>query len=47
MFEFLEEIRDVEQVKNTQMIFYTVSKDEIIKKDYRRILKTLELLKKI
>ena len=46
MFEFLEEIKDVKQVKKTQMIFYAVSKNEIIRKNYRRILRTLELLKK-
>ena len=40
------EIKNVEQVKKMNLIFYCVSKKEVIKKDYTRIINSLEILKK-
>jgi len=46
VIKFDKEIKSPDEVRKLDMIFYPISKDEIINKDYTRILKTLEILKK-
>ena len=45
MFEIYDVIENIKQVKENNIIFYAVSKQEIINKDFNRIRKTLRILK--
>ena len=44
MFELSEGIESIEQVKKANILLYSVSKREVINKDYARILKNLQIL---
>ncbi len=46
MFEIYDVIKNVKQVKENDIFFYAVSKQEIINNDFNRIRKSLETLKK-
>lgn len=44
MLEIMSEIENVEDIKKASLILYSVSKNEILNKDYSRILYTMEQL---
>ena len=46
MFEIYDVIKNVKQVKENDIFFYAVSKQEITNNDFNRIRKSLETLKK-
>ncbi len=46
MFKIYDFIENVEQVKKADILFYAISKSEIIHKDLKRIRKNLDVLKK-
>lgn len=45
MFEYDYEIKNVLQVKKAELFFFSVSKKEVINKDYKRIINSLDILK--
>ena len=47
MIKYSDEINNSIDVKNAELLIYTISKREIVDKDYKRILRSLETLKKV
>lgn len=45
MIKYDDEIKNVLQVKEANLFFFSVSKKEVISKDYKRIINSLEILK--
>ena len=45
MIKYDNEIKSVSQVKKAEMLFFSVSKREVINKDYKRIINSLEIFK--
>lgn len=43
---FAESIKNPDMVKNMDLVFFSVTREEIINKSYKRLLDTLEVLKK-
>ena len=46
MYNIYDSIENIQQVKTVDMLVYSVSKREVINKDFTRIRKNLEILKK-
>ena len=45
MLKIYEVIESIEQIRKSDILFYAISKSEIIKKDLKRIRQNLEMLK--
>ena len=46
MFKYTDVIKNVSQVKKASLLVYSVSKREVMNKDYKRIISSLDILKK-